>query len=89
LAEAGPSQKVAITYETPLTSPTFSSLLAASGLLPHGAEVDTEHPGRSSAAPIRGSAHAPISIQTRIGVQVHVGPPMRVDYRKWRIRHIG
>jgi len=24
-----------------------------------------------------------------VGVQVHVGPPMRVDYRKWRIRHIG
>jgi hypothetical protein len=24
----------------------------------------------------------------QIGVQVHVGPPMRVDYRKWRLKRI-
>ncbi len=24
----------------------------------------------------------------QIGVQVHVGPPMRVDYRKWRLRRL-
>ncbi len=26
--------------------------------------------------------------QGQIGVQVHVGPPMRVDYRKWRLKRL-
>jgi hypothetical protein len=26
--------------------------------------------------------------QGQIGVQVHVGPPMRVDYRNWRLKKL-